>query len=77
MTEKEKIYSFSVEILMAMGQKIKTRRAEALRAPAIAVTHPIMTCTKRQVGCRSRPLLLPTSTIRQSGGGRSANRKGN
>ena len=45
--------------------------------PAIAVTHQFMTCTKRQVGCRSRPLLLPTSIYRQSVDGRSANRKGN
>ena len=35
-----------------------------------------MTCTKRQVGCRSRPLLLPTSIYRQSVDGRSANRPG-
>ena len=30
-----------------------------------------------QVGCRSRSLLLPTSTTCQSMGGRSANRRGN
>lgn len=43
--------------------------------PASAVTHPNMTCTERQVGCRSLPLLLPASAVRQSGGGRSANRQ--
>jgi hypothetical protein len=57
--------------------QIKTWGAIAPHAPAIAVTHLIMTCTKRQVGCRSRPLLLPTSAVCQSRGGRSANRKGN
>lgn len=56
--------------------KIKTQGAEAPCAPAIAVTRPIMTCTKRQVGCRSQPLLLPASAHGQSQGGRSANRQG-
>ena len=40
--------------------------------PALAVARPIMTCTKWQVGCRSRPSLLPASTHRLSVGGRSA-----
>ena len=40
--------------------------------PALAVARPMMTCTKWQVGCRSRLSLLPTSTQRQSVGGRSA-----
>lgn len=35
-----------------------------------------VTCTNRQVGCRSWPLLLPTSTDRHSVGGRPANRAG-
>ncbi len=38
-------------------------------------TRPIMTCTKWQVGRRSPSSLLPTSTRRQSAGGRSANRR--
>ncbi len=40
--------------------------------PALAVARPIMTCTKWQVGCRSRPSLLPASTTRLRVGGRSA-----
>ena len=56
---------------------IKHGEHNAPRAPALAVTHPIMTCTKRQVGCRSQPLLLPASTQRHGVGGRSANRRGN
>jgi len=39
-------------------------------------THPNMTCTKWQVGCRSGPSLLPTSAPCQSIGGRSAIRPG-
>lgn len=45
---------------------------QAPRGPASAVPHPIMTCTKGQVGCRSRRSLLPASTRRRSAGGRSA-----
>ena len=50
----------------------KTRGTEVPLAPALAVPHPIMTCTKWQVGCRSRRSLLPASTARRSVGGRSA-----
>ena len=55
----------------------KTWGAETPHAPRFGRVHPIMTCTKWQVGCRSHAELLPTSTQRQSVGGRSAIRKGN
>ena len=65
---------FLTKILLYFnGMQQKTWGAKLpMPLPALAVTRPIMTCTKWQVGCRSGFSLLPTSTQCQSMGGRSA-----
>ena len=52
----------------------KRATPEGVALPALAVCIQMMTCTNEQVGRLSQAYLLPTSTHRQSVGGRSASR---
>ena len=62
------------EILLQFAEKQKRATPKGVAQPALAVCIQMMTCTKRQVGRLSGSYLLPTSTHRQSVGGRSASR---
>ena len=67
---------YADDLVQDHGKREDIKRATpcGVAQPALAVCIQMMTCTNEQVGRLSEPYLLPTSTHRQSVGGRSASR---
>ena len=59
--EQADIFLAAMEQYMQPDKKYAGNRGSLRSMTRFGRMHPVMTCTKWQVGCRSGPLLLPTS----------------